>query len=495
MYSFHRSPSESPPFYIFLSVLLFVGLGNGQNAPLRDCLDAVCAVRGACVTYPGDLLTFALWSKPYNLEFPVTPAAVIRPDDATGVSGAVKCAQKNGYKVQARSGGHSYGNYGLGGADGAVAIDLVKLKDFNMDTKTWHASIGPALRLVELDERLHANGGRAVTHGPCPGIGVGGHFTIGGLGPTSRMWGTSLDHVVEVEVVTADGTIQRASKTKNADLFWALRGAGASFGIVTEFVIRTHPEPGNVVEYTYNFDIGSQEDVGALYKTWQKLVEDPKLDRRFSSIFIVHPVGSVITGVFYGTEAEFRATGIQDRLPHGDISVTGFLGHLLRVAEEGACGLASLPTAFYTKSRAFRNEDLLDDAAVTDIFDYLDKAGSITSPFLIIFNTEGGAVNDTPANATAYPHRDKVMMYQSYGIGVGKVSKSTRDLIDGVHERILRAAPGARSTYAGYIDGYVGQRAAEELYWAGNLPELMEVKKTWDPKQVFRNPQSVEPAK
>ena len=83
-------------------------MGSGASTPIRDCLDAVCANRLDCVRYPGDGL-FISWAIPFNLEFPVVPAAVIRPRTTNDVSGAVKCASENGFKVQARSGGHSYG--------------------------------------------------------------------------------------------------------------------------------------------------------------------------------------------------------------------------------------------------------------------------------------------------------------------------------------------------------------------------------------------------
>ena len=83
-------------------------MGNGHSSPIQNCLNAICADRTACVTYPGDPL-FAWWSKPFNLEFPVVPIAIIRPQTANEVAEAVKCATKNGLKVQAKSGGHSYG--------------------------------------------------------------------------------------------------------------------------------------------------------------------------------------------------------------------------------------------------------------------------------------------------------------------------------------------------------------------------------------------------
>ncbi|KAF4439178.1 hypothetical protein F53441_12653 [Fusarium austroafricanum] len=452
-------------------------MGHSKSVPIRDCLDA--------------------WARPFNLEFPVTPAAVIRPENVIEVSETVKCAKEHGLKVQAKSGGHSYGNYGLGGADGAVSIDLVNLKDFKMDNRTWYASFGAGTNLGELDKNLHASGRRAIAHGTCPTVGTGGHLTVGGLGPISRIWGSALDHVAEMQVVTADGSIVLASQHKNSNLFWAMRGAGASFGIVTNFVVKTHPEPGNIVQYSYHITLGSQTQAADLYKEWQAMVGDPGMDRRFASLFVVQPLGALITGTFFGSEAEYETSGIPARLPgasKGAVWLTNWMGHLLHEAEAAGCGLGSIPTAFYSKSLSLNEQDLLNDTVIADLFQYLEDSRSETTPFTIIFNTEGGAMVDTPANATAYPHRDSVIMYQSYGVGVGKVSAATRNLLDGIHDRIQRSAPGARSTYAGYIDAWMNRKAAQELYWADNLPQLREIKKVWDPDQVFSNPQSVEPA-
>jgi FAD/FMN-containing dehydrogenase len=221
------------------------------------------------------------------------------------------------------------------------------------------------------------------------------------------------------------------------------------------------------------------------------------MDRRFSSLFVVQPLGALITGTFFGTKSQYRATGIPDRLPgagKGAVWLTDWAGLLLHEAEATGCALGSIPTAFYGKSLSLSEQDLLSDSAITDLFKYLDDNRSGLAPVTIIFNTEGGAMMDTPTDATAYPHRNSIIMYQSYGIGVGKVSAATRKLLDGVHERIQRSAPGAHSTYAGYIDAWADRKAAQKLYWADNLPRLRELKKVWDPTDVFSNPQSVEPA-
>ncbi|KAK5989719.1 FAD-linked oxidoreductase sorD [Cladobotryum mycophilum] len=472
------------------------------NSLLQQCVADVCHGRDNCYSHPN---TWMLknwdyqrdWVKPYNLEVPMKPLAVVRPINAIEVAMSVKCANDVDVKVQARSGGHSYGNLGLGGIAkrGGLMIDLTGLKDFKMDTDTWQASFGSGFRLGELDQQLHNHGARAIAHGTCPGVGVGGHATVGGLGPMSRMWGSALDHVVEMEVVTADGSIVRASEKVNSDLFWAMRGAGASFGIVTEFVVKTHPEPGNVIDYSYSFNFGKQKDMAGIFKKWQKLIDDPEMDRRFSTQFIAQPLGAIITGTFYGTQKEWEASGIQEQLPSGgkvNVTVSNWLGSLAHIGEVMLLHLSDTPSHFDSKSLAFRHEDMLSDSAVDDLFAYMGDTDAGTLLWTVIFNSEGGAMMDVPMDATAYPHRDKLMMYQSYAINLGDMSDKTRGFVKGIHDKIQAGAPGAKTSYAGYIDRSLARNAAQSFYWGDKVTKLRDIKKKWDPADRFRNAQSID---
>jgi FAD/FMN-containing dehydrogenase len=110
----------------------------------------------------------------YNLRVPVVPLVVVTPRSTQLVSAAVKVAAEFNLKVQARSGGHSYANYGVGGADGHLVVDLKHFRDFSMDRTTWRATVGPAVFLKDLAQLLHDNGGRALPHGVCPTVCIGG---------------------------------------------------------------------------------------------------------------------------------------------------------------------------------------------------------------------------------------------------------------------------------------------------------------------------------
>ena len=310
------------------------------------------------------------------------------------------------------------------------------------------------------------------------------------------MWGTLLDQVLEVEVVTADGVVRRANETENSDLFWALRGAGASFGVVTEFVIKTHPEPGSVVQYSYSFSFGSQKEMAPVFQTWQDLVYDPDMDERFSTLFIGEPLGALITGTFYGTEAEFQASGIPNQLPTGgDLSanVTDWLGSLADLAQKDALYLSNVPTQFYSKSLAFREQDKMDAASLDALFDWLDGADAGTLAWFLIWDSEGGEINKIPASSTAYPHRDKLVMYQSYAIGIPTISNTTIEFVEGIDQKMRAGSPQANTTYAGYVDPRLSHDVAVSMYWGTHLAQLEQIKATWDPNDVFHNPQSVDP--
>ncbi|KAK3323076.1 hypothetical protein B0H66DRAFT_532390 [Apodospora peruviana] len=465
-------------------------MGNSPSA-LQTCIDAVGNGRSGFAAYPSNPLYQLTWVKPYNLDVHVTPAAVVRPETAKDISGIITCAKTNNVKVQAKSGGHSYANFGLGGVDGAVAIDMVNFQHFSMDNVTWQATVGAGTRLGEVTTKMHDAGKRAMAHGVCPDVGLGGHATIGGLGPMSRMWGSCLDHVLEVEVVTSDGKIQRASEKQNSDLFWALRGSGAGFGVITEFVVRTHPEPGTVVQYSFTFGFGSQAEMAPVYSAWQALIADPKLDRRFGTEFIMMPLGAIITGTFYGTDAEFKATGIPAKIPTGGkkgVVINDWLAAVALDGENEALYLSKLATPFYSKSLAFKQDQMIPADKVKKIFEWVDTQDKGTLLWFIIFDATGGAVADVPMDATAYSHRDKLLFYQSYAVGL-PLSGKTRDFLTNFHEQLKAASPKAYGTYAGYVDPALTD--GQQQYWGPNLPKLQSIKRKWDPLDVFHNPQSV----
>ncbi|MGH2474531.1 MAG: FAD-binding oxidoreductase, partial [Candidatus Limnocylindrales bacterium] len=136
-----------------------------------------------------------------------------------------------------KGGGHNIA--GLALTDGGVTVDMSGMRDVHVDPSTRIARVGPGCTLADIDQRTQEHG-LAATFGFVSATGVAGLTLGGGFGYLSRRFGWTVDDLEEVEIVTADGNVRRASHSVNEDLFWALRGGGGNFGIVTEFVFRLH---------------------------------------------------------------------------------------------------------------------------------------------------------------------------------------------------------------------------------------------------------------
>ncbi|KUJ08911.1 FAD-binding domain-containing protein [Mollisia scopiformis] len=473
-------------------------MGSSQSTLDRSIKRALGKDRDL-YAFPGNPFYALRDVKLYNQTYPVKPAAVVYPKTAAQVAAVIKCAVDAGRKVQARSGGHSYANYCLGGIDGAVVIDLKHFQHFSMDPETFIATAGGGTLLGNLTKKMHDAGHRAMAHGTCPQVGLGGHATIGGLGPSSRLWGAALDHIEEIEVVLADSSIKRASATQNSDIFWAVKGAGASFGVVTEFVLRTEKEPGEAVHFSYSFTIGTYASMGVVFKAWQKFVANPSLSRKFASEAIITEVGLIISGTYYGSKKEYDALEMDDRFPGHQKAKTivfrDWLGLVAHWGEEVALLLGGgLSGPLYTKSMTFNGCDLIPDSVIDSLFSYLDQVEKGTLIWFIIFDLAGGAVNDIAQDATAYAHRDALFYLQSYAVGVGKVAEKTKNFLRGVNTLLKDGTPGGDEfgAYAGYVDPELPDGPL--AYWRTNLPRLEQIKSMVDPDDVFHNPQSVEPA-
>jgi FAD/FMN-containing dehydrogenase len=156
-------------------------MGQSTSAPtaaLQDCLRTAVG-GGGNVAFSGPLYQLTD-VKRYNLDINSNPAAIAYPSTNAQVASIVTCARNNKAKVQARSGGHSYGNFALGGDDGAntIVVDLSEFQQFSMDQKSWIATIGAGTLLGDVTKKLESQG-RAMAHGTCPQVGIGGHATIG----------------------------------------------------------------------------------------------------------------------------------------------------------------------------------------------------------------------------------------------------------------------------------------------------------------------------
>ena len=194
------------------------------------------ALRGRVIE-PGDA-TYEEARRVYNGMIDRRPSLIVNCADAADVMAAVKFARENGAEIAVRGGGHNAG--GLGCWDDAVVIDLSGIRFVRVDPEERTVAVGGGCTWGEVDHATHAFG-LAVPTGIVSTTGVGGLTLGGGMGYLTRKYGLTIDNLLSVDMVMADGSFKKASASQNQDLFWALRGGGGNFGVATSFTFRAHP--------------------------------------------------------------------------------------------------------------------------------------------------------------------------------------------------------------------------------------------------------------
>ena len=213
---------------------------------------------------PGDP-DYDVHRKIWNGSFDKHPALIIRCAGVSDVIAAVKFGRESGLPVAVRSGGHSFP--GLSVADDALMIDLQPMKGVRVDPEKRTARVQAGVLLGELDKETQAFG-LAVPSGIVTHTGVAGLTLGGGIGWISASTASSVDQLVSMDVVTADGEFVKASADENADLFWGLRGGGGNFGIVTEFEFNCVPLGTQVLAGPIFWPMEQSGEVLRFYRDW-----------------------------------------------------------------------------------------------------------------------------------------------------------------------------------------------------------------------------------
>ncbi|KAF4469020.1 FAD binding domain-containing [Fusarium albosuccineum] len=415
--------------------------------------------------------------KHFNLNLKYEPAAVMYPQNKQQVVEVVKCAAKHDKKVQARSGGRDFISKCLGGADGAVVI----------------ATVSPGNRLRSLVEGLNKNGKRFIPHGASPTVGVGGHLMVGGSGLATRQHGLAIDMLEQVEVVLADGTITTASEKKHSDLFFAMRGAGASFGIATEFKLRTLPEPKEVVSFQFNFTSDNPADLSESLKAYHQILRDPNLSRKLGATSNISKKTFFLNGGFFGSEAEYKALNLEGRLPEMSskrvvpgMSYIDFINGIMQAAS-GFPDSANM----YTKDTVVTPSTLPTNATIDAFVNHITTASADGSGWTFLIDLYGGAGNEVATDATAFPHRDLIYSLTAAALTDGPTTKTAEDFIDNAVLKLQDGKPGRFLAYAGVPNYKLNN--AQAMYWGPNLARLRKIKSKYDPEDMFSTPQNIKP--
>lgn len=395
-----------------------------------------------------------------------SPGLVLQPANAEEVSQALIYAREQDVPLAVRSGGH--GISGRSTLDGGIIIDLGKLDGVRVDGTS--ARLGPGARWGHVAQELGKHG-LGMSSGDYGDVGVGGLATAGGVGFMSRKHGLTIDHITGAQVVLADGSIVRAGE----DLLWAVRGAGANFGIVTEFELDAYPV-GDVVFSTMAFD--ARQTARVLAK-WGRAVEDAPRELTSFLNLVTQQGGPVIQlySVYAGDDTQAAIDALTPLLDIGPVldQQAQLVPYPAIVAPAGTVHLGGSPTAI----RAGLLEHIYEPTAHA----FEDFLATGESPWVQI-RAVGGAVNDVPAGATAYAHRTQ-------NFSVSAVGRSSIERLNGAWDEHLY--PHMRGLYLSFDTDPRPERLLD-AFPEPTLTRLRELKAEYDPDNVFRQNFAIEPA-
>lgn len=279
-----------------------------MTAELKDFYDSLRGRFKGELIREGDL-EFSEASKIWNAMVARTPGAIARCADVADVQIAVRSAAVLGILSAVRCGGHSLA--GFGSCDGGLVLDLSRLRNVEVDAGARRAKFGGGSLLSTVDVATQRDG-LVFPAGVVSHTGAGGLVLGGGTGWLTRLLGLSCDNALGFTLVTADGSLVRANELENSDLFWALRGGGGNFGVVTEFEVRLHPLKSVLLATSYC----QQSDIVRVLQDWREFMPGAPDQLKWNISLVLGPkderVPAEIRGkpalslsvVWFGNEAE-----------------------------------------------------------------------------------------------------------------------------------------------------------------------------------------------
>jgi FAD/FMN-containing dehydrogenase len=418
------------------------------------------------------------------------PGLIARCRGTADVVAAVNFARDNGLPLAVRGGGHNIAGSAVC-ADGLV-IDLSGMRDVHVDPRARLAWVSGGALLADVDHETQSCG-LAVPLGINSTTGAAGLTLGGGFGWLSRMHGLAVDNLVGAEVVTADGKRHWASAQDEPDLFWAIRGGGGNFGVVTLFQFALHPVGPEVTAGLVVFPAAQGREVMRRYRdfvdtlpdqvsVWAVLRKAPPLP------FLAPEVHGtdIIALAFFSPQAADAVAPMIDKVRGFGQAVGEHVGAMPYTAWQKAFDPLLAPGARnYWKSHNFTH---LSDDALEVVLRY---AGTVPTPQCEIFlGLIGGMANSFPPETTAYPHRNVQFAMNVHGRWTDAADDDK--VVSWAREFFTAAAPhAAGSVYINFLTQDESSRIREA--YGPNYQRLVDIKQRYDPDNLFRLNHNIRP--
>ncbi len=454
----------------------------------------ICTGIGIAKPLHGDVVTpddpgYEEASRIWNGAHEGRPALVVRCTGAADVIAAVGFARSNDLPIAVRGGGHSIAGFST--IVEGIVIDLSQMNEVRVDPIARRAFVGGGAVWADVDHETQAHG-LATTGGLVSSTGVAGFALGGGIGWTMRKFGLACDNLVAADVVTADGRLVHASEAENEHLLWGLRGGGGNFGIVTSFEFELHPLGPTVYAGPVFFPGDAAGDLLRTFRDWAG--EAPDEITGLVNLTTAPPL-PVIPAEWHGKKVAVFVAVSTGPVDEGD----GLVSRLRAVAEPIADLLGPMPYttmqslldplwergvhAYFKATNLARLDDELIDALCAL---HLDTPGPQCE---IHVHQMGGAVGRVADGATAFSERSMPFVLNA-------VTASREPSADSAHAQWARtviAAAAESSTGRSYVNFLGDPDAARAAYGEETYARLVTLKNEYDPANVFRRNQNIEP--
>jgi FAD/FMN-containing dehydrogenase len=412
------------------------------------------------------------------------PALIARCTSATDVAAAIRYARERTLDIGVKSGGHSV--LGLSVPHEGLMIDLTPMSAVRVDPDARRATVGGGALLRFLDQAAQEHG-LATTAGNVSHTGVGGLTLGGGMGWLARQAGLACDNVEAYTVVTADGETLRATASEHADLFWGLRGGGGNFGVVTEFEFRLHPVAGDTLVVELSFDAA---DAFEPMRRWRELLADaPRQATLTADAFTVDGRPVVAIGyVWVGDPDDARdyLTTMRGIGTPREESVRPM--SYLALQSSGDAN-------HHHGRRRYSAGHYLTEISDAAIEAFLSRGAADASDWTRVagggFQAYGGAIAEVSNDESAFSHRDAVVEFFAGQTWTDPGEDEER--MASARAFGAAVAPFASGVYVNVLmdDGAEGVRRA---YGDAKLARLADLKRRYDPENVFHLNQNIVPA-
>lgn len=428
--------------------------------------------------------------KLFNAMIDRHPALIARCQTASDVAYAVRLARSRGLDISVRAGGHGVAGFAV--CDGGLVIDLRAMKRMRVDPALSTAVAEAGLTWGEFD---HATGlhGLATTGGRVSSTGIAGLTLGSGSGWLQRKHGFTPDNLIAAEMVTADANRIRTSADQHPELFWALRGGGGNFGVVTSFTYQLHPVEPRVLGGLLYYPAEAGPDVVRAWRDYMNEAPDEvgsallciaSLQRQDLPALVGRPAIGIFVA-WFGALAD----GANALRPLREID--GIAADFVKPAPYSELQQLLDPVALPGRHQYWKSEELvaLSESAIETCLDQTMRAPSPYS--LVILEAKGGACERVPTDATPLS-RGATYDYQATSIWEGSADSERH--IAWAKETAQAMAPFSQPGIALNFTSDVGDSRVRSTYGPEKYRRLVAVKDEWDPDNVFQSNQNIRPS-